>query len=92
MLGLAVHQQLGVDVPGVEQVIPRQQPLGRQRRMDRRAVRSTSEVTAGVVSTFVIRWTSSPSHVSVRWTLYPVQVVLRLLPNVASGSYGESIR
>ena len=35
VIGPAAHDQLGIDVPGVEQVVTGQQPLGRQCRMDR---------------------------------------------------------
>ena len=38
-------------------------------QVTRRRFTELSAVTAGVVSTFVIRWTSSSSQVSVRWTL-----------------------
>jgi hypothetical protein len=34
----------------------------------------------GVVATWTIGWETSPSHVSVTWTLEPTQLVERLLP------------
>jgi hypothetical protein len=44
------------------------------------AVRSMSLTGADVVSTWVIKWGAPASQVSVRWTLYPTQVAVRLLP------------
>ena len=52
----------------------------------------TSATAASVVSTWVITWSVSSSQVSVRCTLYPVQVICLYCPKCASGSYGESIR
>ena len=43
------------------------------------AVLASSETGAVVVSTWVIRWGQSCSQVSVRWTLYPTQLVVRFL-------------
>ena len=40
----------------------------------------TSVTAASVVSTCVMTWSVSSSHVSVTCTLYPVQVILRLFP------------
>jgi len=41
-----------------------------------------SATGAVVVSTWVIRWGVSSSQLSVRWTLYPTQEVLRFSYNV----------
>jgi hypothetical protein len=43
-------------------------------------VTSPSATGAGVVATWTIRWGASSSHVSVRWTFYPTQVVVLFLP------------
>src|SRR5512135_908963 len=48
-----------------------------------------SAAGAGVVATWTIRWGASSSQVSVRWTLYPTQVVVPFLPYRASTSCGE---
>ena len=50
----AAHEELGVHVPGVEQAIPRQQPLGRQRRIESARSGRRPKPPPAMVSTFFV--------------------------------------